>query len=141
MVEDLSYEEITDGISEIANMLGVGIHGLLSGFDDLYAAQTLLTERLDGHSEIAERIVTLAQKMAEGKHPQREINKLRRRVEALDLPIETAPASPSAEVVSNANEPFARRTALARSRLPKTGGWFADWKPGTISRGPRNIKH
>ncbi len=148
MTEDSSYEEITGNIDKIAGILGIGLTGFAS---DLYERQTFLTKRLGGNSEIAEKVVTLARKIAEGKSSQKEIEKLRRKVEALDLPIETAPASPGVKASLEDNQilpvpapvknpHFSKRTALARNRLPRSGGHFAKWSIGTIFRGPRNRK-
>jgi len=136
MSEDCNYEDVIANVEKIANMLGVGFNGLSS--TDLHEAQTFLSKKLSGDVNAAQTVVKLATSMARGKNPQREIEKLRKKVTIIpEMP--TSSALPNAQTI-NEQPPFSNRTALARKRLPKSGGHFAGWTIETIFRGPRTRK-
>lgn len=134
-----NFEDIVAGVERIASVLGISLNGLAT--IELFAVQAYISGVLGGNTEIAEKIMKLACSMAEGKNPQKEIDKLKNRVvihESLNVnpPLtEQKPPQPKASLH------FSNRTELARKRLPKTGGRFAKWKPHTIFRGPKKTNN
>ena len=150
--EDAPYEEILNNANEILVTIGLSTQALINNSDDLFTVQEFIKGKLGGNERDAETIMRLAKRMAEGKNPQREIEKLRKKVTIIpemptssvlpNVPTIEVPTSSALPNVQTINEkpPFFRRTALARNRLPKSGGHFAKWSIGTIFRGPRNRK-
>ena len=142
------YEKIMAGVEEIATILGISLNGLPAL--ELFAMQAYISGVLGGNAEIAEKIIKLALSKAHGNNPEKELRKLQKKVSELDLKqISQGPKSLLSDLESlktAANDPiivhhFSKRTRLAQSRLPATGGIFSRWKDqGNIIRGPKKLK-
>lgn len=135
MTEDISYEKIIANVEKIAGILGVGFSSLSSS--DLYKAQTFLSEKLG--ENVAETVIRLAESMAKGNNPQKEMGKLQKKVASFNSPSQSISSKNAESQISN--PPFYRRIQLLFKRLPKSDRVYSrGLRNRSVHRGPNRYK-